>query len=152
MFTKKTICEEIRQIAQEEINPVTTELMTQLMIIHDHCHLLPGGEEEGTSAEGREAAFLEWVDHMENADGTTGPHWSRHEAEVIRAKYGIASAGDVDFYVVLNMMYSDYCTAAAQAGASTVELFARMTEAFLTDPDAQPDKLGRYYRYIARHG
>lgn len=151
MFTKKTICKEIRQLAEEEINPVTTELMEQLMVIHDHCHLLPGGEEEENSAEGREAAFLAWADRMENADGTTGPHWSRHEAEVLRAKYGIP-CGDTAFYVVLNMMYSDYCVALGQAGASTVELYVRMAEAFLKDPDAQPDKLGRYYRYIARHG
>lgn len=127
--------------------PVTvgrTETLASLLYIKERCHDLPGGEETD------KAKLCEWVDHMENADGTTGPHWSRHEAEVIHAKYGIF-CGELEFYVALNMMYSDYCRAAEKAGASTVELYARMAEAFLNDKDAQPDKLERYYRYIAKH-
>ena len=92
-----------------------------------------------------------WVEHMENADGTTGPHWTEFEASAIQRQYH-STCDPEKFYAALNMMYSDYCEAAEKAGASTVELYARMAEAFLKDKDAQPDKLARYYRYIARHG
>lgn len=143
MFTKETVREEIRELMEEPVTSSTSRVLASLLYIQKHFPCEPG-------AEGRETAFLQWVDRMENADGTTGPHWSRHEAEVIRAKYGI-TCGEVEFYTALNMMYSDYCCAASKAGASTVDLFAYMAEAFLKDPDAQPDKLERYYRYIAQH-
>lgn len=150
MFTKEAVREEIRKFAEDEMTPINTEMLACLMIIHDHCHLLPGGETKTTVEKQSSELLCEWVDHMENADGTTGGHWSRHEAEIIQAKYGIP-CGELEFYVSLNMMYSDYCAAIDKAGASTVELYARMAEAFLKDPDAQPDKLERYYRYIAAH-
>lgn len=143
MFTKETVREEIRELMEEPVTPSTSRVLASLLYIQEHEKCLPSEEPD-------RAALYEWVDRMENADGTTGPHWSRHEAEVIRAKYGI-TCGEVEFYTALNMMYSDYCAAASKAGASTVDLFAYMAEAFLKDPDAQPDKLERYYRYIARH-
>lgn len=143
MFTKETVREEIRELMEGPVTHSTSRVLASLLYIREHfpCEM---------EAEDRETAVLQWVDRMENADGTTGPHWSRHEAEVIRVKYGV-TCGEVEFYTALNMMYSDYCAAAGKAGASTVDLFAYMAEAFLKDPDAQPDKLGRYYRYIARH-
>lgn len=147
MFTKETIREEIRELMEEPVTSSTSRVLASLLYIQEH---FPCETKTAVAKESSELLY-EWVDRMENADGTTGPHWSRHEAEVIRAKYGITCASDVAFYVVLNMMYSDYCIAASKAGASTVDLFAYMAEAFLKDPDAQPDKLGRYYRYIARH-
>lgn len=150
MFTKETICKEIRDFSNGSMTPQSTELLAYLMIIYDHRHLLPGGETKTTVEKQSSDLLCEWVDRMENADGTTGPHWSRHEAAVIQAKNGI-TCGDVEFYTALNMMYSDYCAALEQAGAATVELYARMAAAFLNDKDAQPDKLSRYYQYIARH-
>lgn len=144
MYTKETICKEIRELAEGPVTMGRTEALAHFLYIKEHCHELPG---EGNLDE---AKLREWVNHMENADGTTGGHWSRHEAEVIQAKYGIP-CGELEFYAALNMMYSDYCRAAEAAGASTVELYARMAEAFLNDKDAQPDKLERYYRYIAQH-
>lgn len=144
MYTKETICKEIRELAEGPVTMGRTEALAHFLYIKEHCRDLPGREETD------KAKLGEWVDHMENADGTTGGHWSRHEAEVIQAKYGI-SCGELEFYVSLNMMYSDYCAAIDKAGAATVELYARMAEAFLQDKDAQPDKLERYYRYIAAH-
>lgn len=143
MYTKESICKAIHEIAECPMTLPRTETLAFLLYIKDHCHELYDDMKE-------DSKFGEWVDHMENADGTTGPHWSRHEAEVIQTKYGI-TCGGLEFYVALNMMYSDYCVAVGQAGASTVELYAHMAEAFLKDPDAQPDKLERYYRYIAAH-
>lgn len=144
MLKMEDIQSEIRDIMRDDLNPVGISLLVKLLYIKEHFpELTDGGEADETK-------LLAWVDRMENADGTTGPHWSRHEAEVIQTKYGI-SCGELEFYTALNMMYSDYCVAIGQSGAATVELYARMAAAFLNDKDAQPDKLSRYYQYIARH-
>ena len=50
----------------------------------------------------------------------------------------------------MNMMYSDYCKAAEKVNANSVDFYAYMARAFLEDKDAQPDKLERYYRCIAK--
>lgn len=143
MFTPETIRKEIECLAWGPVTGNSTRLLASLLYIQEHEKCLPSEEPD-------EAALYEWVDHMVNADGTTGPHWSRHEAEVIRAQYGI-TCDETEFYVTLNMMYSDYCMAAVQVGVSMVELYARMAEAFLKDPDARPGKLKRYYEYVAQH-
>ena len=144
MYTKESICKAIHEIAECPMTLPRTETLAFLLYIKEHCYGLHEKSETDKSE------LLEWVDHMENADGTTGPHLSWNDAAPIKQKYGIPCE-NLDFYVALNMMYSDYCTAAEKAGASTVELYARMAEAFLKDKDAQPDKLERYYRYIAKH-
>ena len=143
MYTKESICKAIREIAECPMTLPRTETLAFLLFIKDHCHELFNDMKD-------DSKFGEWVDRMKNADGTTGPHWSWNDAAAIKQKYGIP-CDDRDFYVALNMMYSDYCAAVKQAGAATVELYARMAEAFLNDKDAQPDKLERYYRYIAQH-
>lgn len=90
----------------------------------------------------------EWVGHMENVDGSTGAYWPMSQTEQIRAQHEI-SCGPVEFWVAINMMYSDYCGAAKKNSVNTVAFYASMAEAFLNDPDAKPDKLARYYRCIA---
>lgn len=63
---------------------------------------------------------------------------------------GIA-ADPLEWWVAMNMIYSDYCVVAEKLGTSTAEFYAGMARAFLDHKDAQPDKLGRYYEYIVRH-
>ena len=145
MFTKETVRKEIKSILEGPVTSGSVRDLAGLLYIKRHCPELSG--EEPMDAE----RICEWVSHMENADGTTGPHWTASEALAIQRQFHIACNPE-EFYAALNMMYSDYCEAAAAAGASTVELYARMAKAFLDDKDAQPDKLARYYTYIARHG
>lgn len=48
---------------------------------------------------------------MENEDGTRGPHWSLEETSALASQYGISLSGKFnryDWYVALNMVYSDY--------------------------------------------
>ena len=86
---------------------------------------------------------------MQNEDGTSGPHWSMEQTEQARKQRGI-DCDPLEFYVTMNMMYSDYCKAAEKVNASSVDFYAYMARAFLEDKDAQPDKLERYYRCIAK--
>lgn len=48
---------------------------------------------------------------MENEDGTRGQHWSLEETSALASQYGISLSGKFnryDWYVALNMVYSDY--------------------------------------------
>lgn len=92
--------------------------------------------------------IMRWVASMENADGTHGAHWTMELTEQARKQKSI-DCDPVQFYAAMNMMYSDYCKAAEKANCSSVDLYAYMAKAFLDDKDAKPDKLARYYHFIA---
>lgn len=90
-----------------------------------------------------------WTSKMENSDGTKGPHWTIDQAKQIMAQRNI-SGSPAQFWVAINMIYSDYCTVIKNAGVSNVDFYANMAKAFLDDKDAQPDKLMRYYEHITK--
>lgn len=89
----------------------------------------------------------DWVDEMANADGTKGPHWSMEQSKALKERLDL-DLDSVEFYVALNMMYSDYCEAAKKFGVDSAEFYACLAKCFLKDKDAVPDKLERYYEYI----
>lgn len=92
----------------------------------------------------------EWVSHMQNADGTTGQHWSLEQAQQLMAQRKI-NCDPVRFYTALNAVYSDFCGVAKKHGVSNVEFFADLAKAWLDDKDAVPDKLEMYHEYIVKH-
>lgn len=92
----------------------------------------------------------QWASGMQNADGSTGPHWSLEQTEQVRTQQNI-DCDPVKFWVAMNMMYSDYCKVAEKLGVNNAVFYASMAKAFLDDKDAQPEKLARYYEYIVRH-
>lgn len=92
----------------------------------------------------------EWASHMENEDGTTGPHWTMEQTKQVQSQKGI-DCDPVQFWIVMNMMYSDYSRVAKKMNISSSEFYACMAEAFLDDKDAQPDKLARYYQFVVKH-
>lgn len=89
-----------------------------------------------------------WVAGMKNADGSPSPRWPLEQTKQIQSQRGIG-LDPIKFWVTMNMMFSDYATVAEKAGVSTTDFYADMAKAFLTDKDAQPDKLDRYYCAIA---
>lgn len=91
-----------------------------------------------------------WVAKMENSDGSTGAHWTMEQTKQIQSQKGIG-LDPIKFWVTMNMMYSDYFMAAEKAGVGSVDFYADMAKAFLTDKDAQPDKLDRYYCAVVKH-
>lgn len=93
----------------------------------------------------------EWTSHMKNEDGTHGAHWTMEQAEQVMSQRGI-ECDPMQFWVAINMIYSDYVKAAkAHNVGNKIEFYADMAKAFLDDKDAQPDKLARYYEYIVKH-
>ena len=92
----------------------------------------------------------EWTKHMQNEDGTSGPHWTLEQAKHIMAQRKIG-LDPVQFWVTLNMIYSDFSPVAKKHGlGGSLEFYTDMAKAFLTDKDAKPDKLSRYYEYIVQ--
>lgn len=88
---------------------------------------------------------------MENVDGTTGPHWTMEQAEIVKNQCGI-KCDPIEFFVAMNLIYSDYSEVFKKYGVrDKIYLYADMAEAFLDDPDAQPGKLARYYDCIVKH-
>lgn len=55
------------------------------------------------------------------------------------------------FYAVINALVSDYGKTMAKYGADKAELWAELAHDWLEDKDAEPDKVGRYWRDIVSH-
>ena len=95
---------------------------------------------------------IKWTQHMENADGTTGPHWTMEQTTAVAESMGI-QAPVVQRWawgVTMNMMYSDYYHVAMEFGVNRPEFYAALAKAFLMDKDGpEPEeKLCAYYKYI----
>lgn len=115
-----------------------------------------GGHASGIDADGYMVAdhmtrdkAEEWVRSMRSASGTQGQHWSMDQAKQVMHRHGL-SDDPLEFYVVLNMMKSDYGKVAKKLGVDKEEFYACMADAFLNDEDAHKDKLERYYRSVVK--
>lgn len=95
-----------------------------------------------------------WCNAMVNDDGTKGPHWTKEQttsvAETMQVAWGKFTP--TDFWVTMNMMYSDYRKSAVIANKNTPEFFAGLATEFLMDTDAPEagKKLARYYRFVVQ--
>ena len=102
---------------------------------------------------GRETA-MQWAAHMQNADGTTGPHWSMDQTTAVAEGMGIQPSEIPRWAwgVTLNMMYSDYYPVAVEFGLNRPEFYAALAKAFLLDKDGPgpEQKLMAYYEHIAK--
>lgn len=90
----------------------------------------------------------EWTRSMKNEDGTKGPHWTMDQVKQVMAQKGI-KYDPVYFWVVLNMMYSDYCAVLKKHGCNNIDLYIDLAAAWLNDSDVgAKDKLSAYYQYV----
>lgn len=93
---------------------------------------------------------MEWTRDMENSDGTRGPHWNMEQVQQVMEQRGI-DCDPVEFFAVLNSIYSDYCAVAKKHGVNKMDFYADLAKAWLEDKDAVEDKAGKYFTYIVRH-
>lgn len=96
---------------------------------------------------------MRWAEHMQNADGTTGPHWTMEQTSAVADASGIPH--DISRWawgVTMNMMYSDYYDVARKFGVNVPEFYAELARAFLMDKDGPgpEEKLCAYYRCIVK--
>lgn len=110
-------------------------------------------DEPDATAFGRETA-IHWAEHMQNADGSTGPHWTMEQTTAIADSMGIPEHEITRWAwgVTMNMMYSDYYPVAVEFGLNRPEFYAALAKAFLLDKDGPgPErKLMEYYEHIAK--
>lgn len=92
----------------------------------------------------------EWVEGMQSEDGKPGPRWPMHEIERYAGNFGVQGEEIVEFWAVINALYSDYCKVARKYGVDKVEFWADLAKAFIRDKDAEPGKVRLYYECIAK--
>ena len=92
----------------------------------------------------------EWTREMKNEDGTKGPHWTMEQAKQVMAQRGV-SCDPIEFWAVLNMMYSDYCAVFKKHNVNKMDLYVDLACAWINDKDAQHGKTARYFEEIVKH-
>ena len=97
---------------------------------------------------------MQWAERMQNADGSTGPHWTMEQTTAVAESMGI-QAPVVPHWawgVTMNMMYSDYYPVAVEFGLNRPEFYAALAKAFLIDKDGPgPErKLMKYYEHVVK--
>lgn len=99
----------------------------------------------------------EWVAMMDipgekPGEMKRGGKWTFDEIKRYAGNFGITGEQQIiDFFVAVNMMYSDYCKVAKEYGLDKgVEFFAKLAKSFLHDTDAVKDKLVAYWENIAK--
>lgn len=92
----------------------------------------------------------EWAKNLKNSDGSSGAHWSMEDTETVRKARNINDCKPEDFWIAMNMMYSDYQGVAKKYGIDKPEFYADMARGFLTDKDSKQgrEKLEAYYEYV----
>lgn len=112
---------------------------------------MEGGRREGYHKLTREMAE-EWVAGMEGSDPAKphGGKWTMDQVKPIAQKYGVPTEGDrfVEFWAVMNALYSDYYPVAKKYNVLTPDYFADMAMAFINDKDAVKNKAAVYYECI----
>ena len=107
---------------------------------------------DGTSPRLTREMAEEWVNSLENddEDRPKGGVFTMEKAKELAKKVGFKTEGQrfIDFYAIINALYSDYSKVAEKFGVETPEFFAHMAKAWLDDEDAVKNKAAMYYRYI----
>lgn len=117
---------------------------------YEHDIIKKAGASIGETAFDKRTAE-EWAQHMQNEDGTTGPHWTLEQTKQVQSQKGI-DCEPLEFWLALNATYSDLCKVFKKHGIANIDAYVDFALAFwLNDKDAQPDKLARYYEYVVKH-
>lgn len=81
-----------------------------------------------------------YVAAMDNKDGSKGGHWTFEQVIAYKNSHAeYKTIDDLDFYVAINMMYSDY-----YRPSYTTDSYAAMAKDFVADKDAPSNKVKRY--------
>ncbi len=111
---------------------------------------MQGKHNRDDAADFTEADARRWTEHMENDDGSTGPHWTQEQTAAVAGSVGVHNVATWVWYAAMNMMYSDYWESATRYGVDRPEYYADLAKEFLFDKDAGgPEaKIAGYYHGI----
>lgn len=111
-------------------------------------------EDQPEAAEFDRETAMQWAERMQNADGSTGPHWTMEQTTAVAESMGIQEheIPRWAWSVTMNMMYSDYYPVAVEFGLNRPEFYAALAKAFLLDKDGPgPErKLMKYYEHVVK--
>ena len=113
----------------------------------NNLHMIRGGA--GHSAHLDKQTAEKWMESLHNEDGTKGPHWTMEQTNQVLNKKGFA-LDPVEFWAIMNAVYSDYAAVAKKYNVNNVDYYADLAKAWLTDADAVPNKPWVYCHYIAK--
>lgn len=92
-----------------------------------------------------------WMSHLQNADGTTGAHWTLEQVKQVIKQKNLAY-DPLKLWVAMNAEYSDSCEVNKKHGITSVDYYADAAAAFwLKDKDAVEDKLAAYFEHVVQH-
>jgi hypothetical protein len=91
-----------------------------------------------------EADAKEWAKHM-----NPPARWTMDQTTAVMQQRGY-NHKPCEFWVVMNMLASDYGKTAAKYGVDKPEFWADLTCDFIGDADAVDGKVGRYWRDIVK--
>lgn len=116
-------------------------------------HHMGFGAQERMNGEDHELTLEKarhWVEHMKNADGSRGGRWNYEEIRQYAQNFGITGEEEViEFFAMINAMYSDYCKVAQKFGVNKPEFYGSLAKAWMDDKDAVEDKTAVYFDCIA---
>ena len=111
-------------------------------------------EDQPEAAEFDRETAMQWAERMQNADGSTGPHWTMEQTTAVAESMGIQAPVGPHWAwgVTMNMMYSDYYPVAVEFGLNRPEFYAALAKAFLLDKDGPgPErKLMESYEHVVK--
>lgn len=83
----------------------------------------------------------------DGSERESGEKWSMEETKSVGDKLGIdwEKINKCEWYVVMNMMYSDYYRTAKKHGLADPSFFAELSYDWFTDKDGAKDKTFRYF-------
>ena len=87
----------------------------------------------------------EWASHMDPP-----ARWTMEQTTAVMQQRGYDNK-PCEFYVVMNMLVSDYGKTMAKYSADRPEIWADLAHDFIADKDAVEDKVGRYWRDIVQY-
>lgn len=88
----------------------------------------------------------EWVMSMKPR-----ARWTMEETDQVLKQYNITSIDSIDWYVVMNMLYSDMKSVLGSGDdEESLTKYVNAAKDWLQDEDAGPDKLYNYWKYVAK--
>lgn len=137
-ITIGNIEKEIQNILEHK--PLTCDNLERFVLLCRSMKYLGRIHQEFTEEDAKE-----WAKHM-----SPPARWTMEQTTAVMGQNGYYHK-PCEFWIVMNMMFSDYGKTMIKYGADKPEIWAAMAHDFLDDPDAQPDKTGRYWRDIVKH-
>lgn len=137
-ITVENIEKEMMELLNEA--PMTCANLEKFVLLAKSMKYMGRVHREFTEEDARE-----WVSHM-----NPPARWTMDQTTAVMNQRGYHHK-PCEFWVVMNMLASDYGATMAKYGADKPEVWADLAHNWLDDADADDGKTGRYWRDIAKH-